>query len=583
MKKRISNIAALAAITFTFALTLTLSGCSKPSGTEKSSAGAAGETTEADKTGKHGRDDSSNENAESVSEEEKEILLEIPDEIKPLHPISRSCAYDDSAKNEDETKTIWINYKSSGMKLNDDEAEKYPMLSEALDKAYESNDEQYSVMCEDMKSIAEAMLENHDPMRDGYIELCNLYTAGVVRADNLLFSMNLHNETVYDGRNSKYYDHSVTYDTGSGRILNLSDIAANAEVLKAGIKTELYKKYADYEFDEEILNSEIEALFQGDEAGGSTWNIDYTGLNIIFNEYCITGEDGQQSVSLSFSRYPEAIKEACMTVPDDYVKEIVYPESGNTYADINNSGEPVSISITGIPSSDYNYSDIIITLTEADGQSVSGKFDAGYFHLYPYYVKHGNRHFLYTFGSYENDYTINTVYEITDGNIRQQGTENLYLSGNYSESGSQNDDKLNNSDMYRYYYELYTLTDTEKMVFSSKCDALSTYSIERTYTIGENGMPESDELYRADSYIEPVALKSISAVETDADGNETGAELEIKPGDKLSFYLTDNENFVIFELEDGRHAKVSIGMYEYPQLINGENVEEVLDGIGYAG
>lgn len=581
MKKRISNIAALAAITFTFALIL--SGCSKLSGTEESSAGAVEETTEAAKNSGRGRDGNNNDNAETDADEKKELFSEIPEEIKPLHPILRGCAHDDSAKNDDKTKAIEVSYKSSGMKLNDEEAKKYPRLNEALDKNYELNDGQYLVMCEDMRSIAEAMLEDYNPIEDGYIELCNLYTASVVRADNVLFSMNLKNKMVYDGRTEKYYNHSFTYDTESGRLLSLSDIAANAETVKTGIKAELYKKYADYEFDEEILDSEIEALFNGEEAGGSSWSIDYIGLNIIFNEYCITGADGQQSVSLSFNKYPEAVKEACMKAPEDYVKEIIYPESGDMYADINNSGEPVSISITGIPSDDYNYGDIEITLTTADGQSISGRFDAGYFYMDPYYVKHGNRHFLYTFGSYENDYTINTVYEITDGNIREQGAENLYLSSNYSESGYQNDDNLKDSDMYRYYYELYTLTDIENMVFSSKCDALSTYNIERNYTIGENGMPESNKLYRADSDIEPVALKNISALETDAEGNETGADLEIKPGDKLKFYLTDNEGFVIFALEDGKYAKVSVGMHEYPQLINGEDVEEVLDGIGYAG
>ncbi len=583
MKKKTINILSLTAFIFTFAFILT--GCSKSADTKETSAGTvAEETSVADKTGENDRSKTStaDTNAEDGNEE---VLSETPKEIKLLHPVSRSTNYVSSVKNEDETKSMSFHYKSSGMKLNDEEAKEYSKLNKSLADAYELNDGQYAAICDDMRKIAEDLLDDYDVARDGYYELENYYEASIVRADNVLFSVNMHNELFYGKNNQKYYDYGITYDTRTGKILSLADIAANVDTVKSGIKAELYEKYTGYKLDEAALDSEIEALLKGSETVGSSWNVDYTGLNLIFNEYCIADASEQLNIRLGFNKYPDAVKDVCKLAPEKYVKYIVNPAAGNMYADIGNNGEFTSISVTGSQYNDYDYGNVVITLTGADGQSTSGEFEAYSFYIDPYYVKCGDRHFLYIFESYENDYTINAVFEITGGEIKEQGAENLYLPSTWYNGDDEEDSKFKNYDeeMFGYYTEWLLLSDPMNMILASKCDMLSTYSIERKYVAGENGMPESNEIYRCDSYIHPTALKSIAALETDADGNETGAKLEIKPGDELEFYMTDNASFVIFVLSDGRYAKVNAETDSYPDRINGEDVEEVLKGIGYAG
>ena len=117
-------------------------------------------------------------------------------------------------------------------------------------------------------------------------------------------------------------------------------------------------------------------------------------------------------------------------------------------------------------------------------------------------------------------------------------------------------------------------------------EALSTSSANRSYRIGATGVPESDELYRIFHYSDAydlTALKPISARETDAEGRETGRDVTIPVSEKLRFHMTDNRSLVIFEYGSGQYAEVSVKLDDWPQLLNGEDVETVLDGVMYSG
>ena len=593
MNTKISKLFFLAAIIISFTCALVLAGCSK-----LNSGVSDGKTSETAQQAAEAQSDSEQEKKAQDGTDEAElglksgaessatgkVSIEPADEIVLLHPILRQAVYGDSVQEDDGNKYLSFYYRASGMKLDDEEAFKYPALSKALDKLYEEQEAQYTDMCGDMRTVAKDMLADYKPEESGYISLENYNGASTLRADNVLFSINIHNEIFYGWNNDRYYDYGLTFDTRTGRLLSLSDIAADEEAIRQGIKAELGTKYTGYKIDEDRLDSEIEALLKGKETKESSWSIDYNGINIIFNEYCITDSSEQLSVKLSFAKYPDAVIEVCKMAPDSYMTKIISPASSGMYADIYNNGELVGLSISGIQSYDYDYGEVVIELKGADGESKSETFEAHSFHIEPYYVKHGDRHFLYIFETYENDYTVNKVYELTDGRIAEVGAENqyepsIYYDSDYGAKKLESKDK----DMSCYYSEFLPPSDTTAMKLASKCDLLSTYNIERTYTVGENGMPESHELYKADAYMQPVTLKAIDALETDAAGKETGAKIVIPKGEKLSFYMTDNESFVIFILGDGRYAKVNVDTSDYPYRIGGEDIYEVLDGMAYAG
>ena len=57
----------------------------------------------------------------------------------------------------------------------------------------------------------------------------------------------------------------------------------------------------------------------------------------------------------------------------------------------------------------------------------------------------------------------------------------------------------------------------------------------------------------------------------------------IPVGTKLYFYMTDNESYVIFRYDGDQYGKVSMYNSDWPQKINGEGLESVLDGLIFAG
>ena len=54
-------------------------------------------------------------------------------------------------------------------------------------------------------------------------------------------------------------------------------------------------------------------------------------------------------------------------------------------------------------------------------------------------------------------------------------------------------------------------------------------------------------------------------------------------GNKTVFYMTDNESYVIFRYDGDQYGKVSMYNSDWPQKINGEELESVLDGVMFAG
>ena len=56
----------------------------------------------------------------------------------------------------------------------------------------------------------------------------------------------------------------------------------------------------------------------------------------------------------------------------------------------------------------------------------------------------------------------------------------------------------------------------------------------------------------------------------------------LKEGTKVETFRTDNESFVDVKLEDGRIGRFQM-TFEYPMTIDGMDVEEIFDGIMYAG
>lgn len=356
------------------------------------------------------------------------------------------------------------------------------------------------------------------------------------------------------------------------------------ESVKAGIIQELKNKYASEDglvennTPEEDADAFFEYVDSKDQSGAVAWSLGADRLNIYYNPYNIgSWALGIVSVSLPFEKYPDAVKEEYKMGTSDYAVKIgIYADYS---ADIYNDGSFSNVSVYPDGTDDYANSALRIQIQDENGQVTSRVFDdMYYFTMEAYYVKTGNRHFLHVFTHSENDWTADNVYEITNGQIRDLG----YVEGtpaliryeyNYNE-----DSLFTNSEDVAAY------NDPGALYLEKTMNAFSTYSGSRHYHVGSSGLLESNDPYVAGpAEIVVTVKKALTVKKTDASGRENGKTEVIPVGTKLYFYMTDNESYVIFRYDGDQYGKVSMYNSDWPQKINGEELESVLDGLIFAG
>ena len=419
---------------------------------------------------------------------------------------------------------------------------------------------------------------------DDNMQLIAEYAPYVLRADENVVSYEQFYDDYYGGAHGYHSYAGFNFDTKTGKKLDLYDVITGEESVKAGIIQELKNKYASEDglvennTPEEDADTFFEYVDSKDQSGAVAWSLGADRLNIYYNPYNIgSWALGIVSVSLPFEKYPDAVKEEYKMGPSDYAVKIgIYADYS---ADIYNDGSFSDVSVYPDGTDDYANSALRIQIQDENGQVTSRVFDdTYYFTMEAYYVKTGNRHFLHVFTHSENDWTADNVYEITNGQIRDLG----YVEGtpaliryeyNYNE-----DSLFTNSEDVAAY------NDPGALYLEKTMNAFSTYSGSRHYHVGSSGLLESRDPY----VVGPVEIvvtvkKALTVKKTDASGRENGKTEVIPVGTKLYFYMTDNESYVIFRYDGDQYGKVSMYNSDWPQKINGEELESVLDGLIFAG
>lgn len=433
-----------------------------------------------------------------------------------------------------------------------------------------------------LKESAEEMVE--DMQGDDNMQLIAEYAPYVLRADENVVSYEQFYDDYYGGAHGYHSYAGFTFDTKTGKKLDLYDVITGEESVKAGIIQELKNKYAsenglvENNTPEEDADAFFEYVDSKDQSGAVAWSLGADWLNIYYNPYNIgSWALGIVSVSLPFEKYPDAVKEEYKMGTSDYAVKI--GNYADYSADIYNDGSFSVVSVYPDGADDYINSALRIQIQDENGQVTSRVFDdMYYFTMEAYYVKTGNRHFLHVFIHSENDWTADNVYEITNGQIRDLG----YVEGtpaliryeyNYNE-----DSLFTNSEDVAAY------NDPGALYLEKTMNAFSTYSGSRHYHVGSSGLLESSDPYVAGpAEIVVTVKKALTVKKTDASGRENGKTEVIPVGTKLYFYMTDNESYVIFRYDGDQYGKVSMYNSDWPQKINGEELESVLDGLIFAG
>lgn len=512
----------------------------------------------------------------------KEQIEKEETEKKVLHPYIHTDSVSGYVNSADGSVQINYSLKTGGLVLSDEEAAAYPELNQALTLEYDTLKKSTQEDLNNLKESAEEMVEYMQG--DDNMQLIAEYAPYVLRADENVVSYEQFYDDYYGGAHGYHSYAGFNFDTKTGKKLDLYDVITGEESVKAGIIQELKNKYASEDglvennTPEEDADAFFEYVDSKDQSGAVAWSLGADRLNIYYNPYNIgSWALGIVSVSLPFEKYPDAVKEEYKMGTSDYAVKIgIYADYS---ADIYNDGSFSDVSVYPDGTDDYAYSALRIQIQDENGQVTSRVFDdMYYFTMEAYYVKTGNRHFLHVFTHSENDWTADNVYEITNGQIRDLG----YVEGtpaliryeyNYNE-----DSLFTNSEDVAAY------NDPGALYLEKTMNAFSTYSGSRHYHVGSSGLLESSDPYVAGpAEIVVTVKKALTIKKTDASGRENGKTEVIPVGTKLYFYMTDNESYVILRYDGDQYGKVSMYNSDWPQKINGEELESVLDGLIFAG
>lgn len=512
----------------------------------------------------------------------KEQIEKEETEKKVLHPYIHTDSVSGYVNSADGSVQINYSLKTGGLVLSDEEAAAYPELNQALTLEYDTLKKNTQEDLNNLKESAEEMVEYMQG--DDNMQLIAEYAPYVLRADENVVSYEQFYDDYYGGTHGYHSYAGFTFDTKTGKKLDLYDVITGEESVKAGIIQELKNKYASEDglvennTPEEDADTFFEYVDSKDQSGAVAWSLSADRLNIYYNPYNIgSWALGIVSVSLPFEKYPDAVKEEYKMGTSDYAVKIgIYADYS---ADIYNDGSFSDVSVYPDGTDDYANGALRIQIQDENGQVTSRVFDdMYYFTMEAYYVKTGNRHFLHVFTHSENDWTADNVYEITNGQIRDLG----YVEGtpaliryeyNYNE-----DSLFTNSEDVAAY------NDPGALYLEKTMNAFSTYSGSRHYHVGSSGLLESNDPYVAGpAEIVVTVKKALTVKKTDASGRENGKTEVIPVGTKLYFYITDNESYVIFRYDGDQYGKVSMYNSDWPQKINGEELESVLDGLIFAG
>ncbi|MDO4296521.1 MAG: DUF3298 domain-containing protein, partial [bacterium] len=381
-----------------------------------------------------------------------------------------------------------------------------------------------------------------------------------MRNDADIVSLQGSEYTYLGGAHPSTYVSGYNWNPQTGEEYALQDVTEEYDALYALLLEELERYYDSESFFEGYQDTVKEMFYaKNREEGQLQWMMNSQELMLYFNSYEIAPyASGPVTVTISFAEHPEFIKEKFLKAAKD---DVLYLGSNGTVNwDLNGDGSKDSITFSSMED-DMNYQ--LITL-QVNDKELSKKLDGYSAKAYLLCGQNGSNYLYVELGT-DNDYRYLEVFDLNG--------EEPSLIGE-TELGS--------------FYDLYP-TSSRDFLLASHMDVLGTYYVYRSFTLGEDGMPQLvDGVYRLYGYQTGkydhvlTAKRDIPAWKENADGSEERTVLPA--GSHFHLRETDGESYVKGILDDGESYRISIEKSsEWGHNIEGVFEEECFDGIMYAG
>lgn len=476
------------------------------------------------------------------------------DKVVMLSPVIAET-FDYSYDSELSRTFVTLNFDC--VTLENEEADAYPGLLASLDEMNDSIRELAYELYGELGEEAEQDFRSGNYADDDYFMPYSVgVRAYVHRADNRFFSV-LYEVELDRNEYATYRYIGYNFDS-SGFRHNLSDLLYEPFNLYIPINEQLEPRNEDgFLLDE---NKDYTEYWEDVDCEDYAFTLDYYGISLIFNHEAFGIEEAYlDSVTLTFSEYPDLVEEDYMMQPEKYA--VSFPWGTTVYVDID--GETMPIFAGGL------FEDgCCEALYAACGEALATE-QVTAFGIDPVYIHSGSDDYLYVKIDTDNDYQYIIVFELSPNGVVKQDEIDAGFVVRYFD--------FEDGDLPVHYF--YPIVDPDCFELSTSTDVLCTVRGIRSYYVGENGMPEAiDEYYFLLETFILTLNRELLVYDPEGDGY-----IELPAGTNLEYFATDSESVCFLRSEDGDVYTVEADCSEYPHTIDGVDIDDIFTGLVFAG
>lgn len=482
--------------------------------------------------------------------------------------------------------------------LGDEDKEKYPNLALGIDVS--------NLEFEDYKQNAIDRFEGF--VSDGNILDDHYYFSRVkydiLRADSYVVSVK-ESDSIYEGGvhpESGIVGYSIDAETGDR--LTVQDICNDPASLGTMIAYRLEEKYGLWEEDGKI--EELTAYIDEKIADGSQYfAVGYEGVTFFYTPYEIgTYADGSLSVTLSFEESfvgetengPELIglfKKKYRTVPDNYMVTMSLGE-GLDLLDIDEEKSGFgTFKVCAIQNADYEYALDGVCFMVNDKEVLS-MIDRQFYSegVEINLIKMGEDRFIMLRTEQDSDDTYTYLLKLYDnGEVGCKPERDIYDASGFTIAPLK---YVYGEESWAYNLTDKTVYDPMSMKVDFRFDVIGTNFVSALVHIN----PDEEDFDFNDRFFEftykwPLVLKKdfkagmidpeLAFNDDENVTGETDAEVELSAGDTLYLEKCTRDRCVYFSTDNGEWGTFKMdGGVEYSSYINGEDVDDIFEGISYA-
>jgi len=456
--------------------------------------------------------------------------------------------------------------------LGEESAAAHPELSAALT---DNINARRTKLYERFESLIPAAEELYPEFAEYFSEFEAKEEAMIRRADSNVLSV-LYSGTAYEGGvHGYYYYFGENYDAKTGELLSLEDVITDMELLPTLVKEQLDTFWDPLMFYEHLdMNQHFK-----ENLDSIAWTLDYHGITFYFNPYEIAPyASGNQVVTVTYEDHPEVFAAKYVKGPESY--GIQLDLEAPFYFDVDSDGELDELLVVGMVSDDMIHVEHNIYI---DGKCyVQSDFENKdlmpgepvYYSIYDVFSPHllhlaDGRTYLFIENLEDSDFRTNTVYELTDGTVKM--VETIYSSLHTEVTGEE------------WNWVTQALTNPYNFKLDTRTWVVGTSNGFKTYYISDDGYSYGyEDYYTFNPLYVFTALRDFEVNLVDEDG-VVGDTILVRAGEEVTYYRTDASVFADFILSDGRIGRVQLQWEEGSCRIDGVAVEELFDGVVFAG